>query len=160
MWVFEALVNAHNRRVHALHKSNDLTEVLHRRRTEEMHDSQIAPASHVSNEGLALLFGGFGIRPQPILNIHTPIDDLGFLNIFCESLTGSRTECAEGRTEIAACQQSAKLYNDGNQDLHTLNPKDLSKRLDIVHNFPVNGFYRIQPFQSVITYRQFLIVAR
>lgn len=104
MWVFEALVNAHNRCVHALHKSNDLTEVLYRRRTEEMHNSQIAPASHVSDEGLALLFGGFGISPQPILDIHTPIDDLRILDIFCEPLTGSRTERAEGRTEIATCQ--------------------------------------------------------
>lgn len=63
LWILQTLINAHDCRIHALHESNHLSEVMHSSRAKEMHDSQVAAPPYVSNKGLALLLGGFRVGP-------------------------------------------------------------------------------------------------
>lgn len=66
-----------------------------------MHDRQVPALAHISVERFELALGRAGVRPQPVLDVDGPVDDVRVWGeVRGEALAGARADSAVGGTEV------------------------------------------------------------
>lgn len=76
-------------------------QVSHCTLADEVHNRQISSLAHVPVECIQLPLRGAGVRPQPVLDVDAPVDDLRAGEMRCEALAGACADGAVGGTEVA-----------------------------------------------------------
>lgn len=83
--------------------TNELRQVTHRCRVEEVHHGQITASRDAPVEGIQLFLWRGGICPQPVFDIDAPVHDVGIGDVPCQSLAKTGTHGSKRGSEVSSC---------------------------------------------------------
>lgn len=83
MRILHALIYAHDLQPSGFDMANKLRQVSNRCRGEEVHHGQITTSGDAPVEGIQLFLRGGAIRPKPVFDVDTPVDDIGVRDVRC-----------------------------------------------------------------------------
>ena len=78
----------------------ELGQVSHCSRIKEMHHSKVSAPSDATVECVQLVLWCGGVCPEPVLDVHAPVHDIGVADSGGELFSHASTDCAEGRAEV------------------------------------------------------------
>lgn len=101
--VLHTLIDSHNLGPGDLDMSNELSEVSNCSRVEEVHHSEIPTSINAAVESVELLLWRGTVGPEPVFDIHAPVDNVYVGYVLSQFLSHASADCSEWGSEVRGC---------------------------------------------------------